>query len=62
MYVMMDSMITSNIVHNYKAGWDQNLSISRLQFANDTLILGEKVGLMFGLCRLFFTSLRQCLG
>ena len=39
---MMESMVANNIFHCYKVGRDQQLSVSHLQFADDTLILGEK--------------------
>ena len=38
----MDSLIIDNIFSGYKVGRDMSLSISHLQFADDTLILGEK--------------------
>jgi len=38
----MDSLITNNIFSGYKAGQDRNLSISHLQFVDDTLILRER--------------------
>ena len=41
-HIMMDSLITHNIFTGNKVGRDQNVSISHLQFADDTLILGEK--------------------
>jgi hypothetical protein len=41
-HVMMEALVTNNIFTGYKVGRDQNLSVSHLQFADDTLILGEK--------------------
>lgn len=41
-HIMMDSLITHNIFTGYKVGRDHNVSISHLQFADDTIILGEK--------------------
>jgi len=60
-HVMMDSLVTNNILSGYKAGRGWNLSISHLQFADDTLILGIRVGLMFRLCTSLFTFSRLCL-
>jgi len=42
-HVMMDYLINNNIFSGYKADRLGNFSISHLQFANDTLILGEKI-------------------
>jgi len=41
-HVMMDALVTNNIFSGYKVGPERSLSISHLQFADDTLILGEK--------------------
>ena len=41
-HVMMESSISNNLFTGYKAGKERVLSISHLQFADDTLILGEK--------------------
>jgi len=41
-HIMMDSMISNNFFIGYKVGRAQNVSISHLQFADDTLIFGEK--------------------
>jgi len=40
--VMMDSPVTNNIFSGYKACREISLSISHLQFTNDTLIFGER--------------------
>jgi len=41
-HVMMDSLITNNLFSGYKVCSDGSLSISHLQFADDTLILEER--------------------
>jgi hypothetical protein len=40
-HMMMETMVINNIFTGYKVGQEQPLSISHLQFADDTLILGE---------------------
>jgi len=47
-HVLMESMGESNIFSGYKIGSNNSLSISHLEFTDDTLILGKKrVGPMF---------------
>jgi len=41
-HMMMDSLINNNLFSGYKVGRERSLSVSHLQFADDTLILGEK--------------------
>jgi len=41
-HVLMETMVTSNFFTGYKVGRERNLSVSHLQFADDTLILGGK--------------------
>jgi len=39
---MTKAMVNNNIFTGYQVGRDQNLLVSHLQFAYDTLILGDK--------------------
>jgi len=41
-HVMKDSLNTNNLFSGYKVGTERPVSVSHLQFADDTLILGEK--------------------
>jgi len=41
-HVMMEAIVSNNIFSAYKVGPTQSLSVSHLQFADNTLILGEK--------------------
>jgi len=41
-HVMMKSLVTQNIFTGYKVGYERALNVSHLQFADDTLILGNK--------------------
>jgi len=40
--MMMESLVSHNIITVYKVGRDMALNVSHLQFANDTLIVGNK--------------------
>ena len=41
-HVMMETMVNNNIFTGYQVGRERSLSISHLQFVDDTLILGNK--------------------
>ena len=40
-HVMMDSLVSNNIFIAYKVGCDRSLDVSHLQFADDTLLVGN---------------------
>jgi len=40
-HVMMDSLVSNNIFTAYKVGCDRSLDVSHLQFADDTLLVGN---------------------
>jgi len=53
----MESMATNNILSGYKVDYEQTLTISHLQFADDIWLLGEKswadvraIGVVLRLC------------
>jgi len=41
-HVMMEAMVNNNIFTGYKVGREKALMVSHLQFADDTLIVGNK--------------------
>ncbi|XP_024632642.1 uncharacterized protein [Medicago truncatula] len=42
LHVMMKAMIDANLFRGYRVGYDNEVVVSHLQFADDTLLLGEK--------------------
>jgi len=60
-HVLMESLFINNLFIGYKVGSSDSVVVSHLQFANDTLILGENLWAIFGLCMPFFFSLKHYL-
>lgn len=53
-HVIMESMVDNNIFTGYKVGQERPVPISNLQFADNTLILGEK---KLGYCQCYVRRL-----
>ena len=58
--VLMDSLLANNLFSGYRVGSSDLTVVSHLQFADDTLIVGENLGVIIGPCVLFFFSLKSC--
>ncbi|KAK2392457.1 hypothetical protein QL285_065815 [Trifolium repens] len=50
LHVLMQAMVEGNRFTGYRVGGLETVSVSHLQFADDTLLLGSRVGKTFGLC------------
>jgi hypothetical protein len=40
--VLMKAMVENHLFHGYSVGVDNSMVVSHLQFADDTLLLGQK--------------------
>jgi hypothetical protein len=56
--VMMRAMVEGNRFWGYLVGGQEVVSVSHLQFADDTLLLGGRAGRMFGLYARFLCCSR----
>ena len=59
--MLMQSLIINNLFSGYKMGRYDPVTVSHLQFADDTLIVGENRGLIFGQCKQFLFFFKTCL-